>query len=90
MEVGQVKSGENKDDTYIRMLQEIMRVTPSVAYGIAAEYPSVIALVHGLRKHGRLALEDLRVCIFFRGISVLLVFFADDRVENSQQERGIG
>lgn len=61
MDVGQVKTGESKDDTYVKMLQEIIRVTAPVAYGIAAEYPSVQALVEGLRLKGPTALQDLRV-----------------------------
>ena len=47
MESGQVKTGENAADIYTKMLQEIIRITPSVAYGIAAEYPTVQKLVKG-------------------------------------------
>ena len=61
MESGQVKTGEDKDDTFVKMLQEVVRVTPPIAYGIASEYPSVIALVKAFRKHGPLVLEDLQV-----------------------------
>ena len=61
MDVGQVKTGENKEETYIKMLQEIIRVTAPVAYGIAAEYPTLQALVTGLRDKGTTALQDLRV-----------------------------
>ena len=64
MESGQVKCGEDKDDTFVKMLQEVVRVTPSIAYGIASEYPSVIALVKAFRKHGPLVLEDLQVRLF--------------------------
>ncbi|KAJ4306996.1 hypothetical protein N0V88_000370 [Collariella sp. IMI 366227] len=35
METGQVRTGETPHDTYIRMLQEIGRVTAPIAYGIA-------------------------------------------------------
>jgi crossover junction endonuclease EME1 len=42
------------------MLQEMVRITPSVAYGIAAEYPTVQKLVKGLKENGPLALEDCR------------------------------
>ncbi|KAI9703855.1 MAG: hypothetical protein M1836_007627 [Candelina mexicana] len=59
MDVGQVKTGDDKDDTYVRMLQEIVRVTAPVAYGIASEYPNVLALVKGFREKGPTALEDL-------------------------------
>jgi crossover junction endonuclease EME1 len=61
METGQVKTGENKDDTYVRMLQEVVRITAPIAYGIAQEYPSVVELVEGFQKHGPLALEDIKV-----------------------------
>lgn len=58
-----MKSGEDKNDTYVKMLQEVMRVTAPIAYGIAAEYPNVVSLIRGLRRHGPLALEDIEVCI---------------------------
>ncbi|KAI9721972.1 MAG: hypothetical protein M1812_001930 [Candelaria pacifica] len=61
MDVGQVKTGDDKDDTYIKMLQEIVRVTAPVAYGIASEYPSVMALTKGFRTKGPTALEDIMV-----------------------------
>ncbi|MCJ1245482.1 hypothetical protein MMC30_002686 [Trapelia coarctata] len=59
IDVGQVKTGDDKDDTYIKMLQQIVRVTPAVASGVAAKYPDVVNLVKGMRKHGPCALEDL-------------------------------
>lgn len=61
MESGQVKTGEDKDDTFVKMLQEVVRVTPPIAFGIASEYSSVIALVQAFRRHGPLILEDLQV-----------------------------
>jgi crossover junction endonuclease EME1 len=60
MDSGQVKTGENALDTYVRMLQEVQRVTPSMAYGIAAEYGDVQALVKGFKKEGPLMLEDVK------------------------------
>jgi crossover junction endonuclease EME1 len=42
------------------MLQEMVRITAPVAYGIAAEYPTVQKLVKGLRKKGPLTLENCR------------------------------
>ncbi|TVY46268.1 Crossover junction endonuclease [Lachnellula occidentalis] len=60
MESGQVKSGEDANDTYSRMLQEIIRITAPVAYGIMAEYPSAQKLVKGLKDNGPLALEECR------------------------------
>ncbi|KAI9755735.1 MAG: hypothetical protein M4579_004165 [Chaenotheca gracillima] len=60
MDVGQVKTGDDPDDTFVKMLQEIVRVTPSIAYGIAGEYHDVSSLVHGLESRGPLALESLK------------------------------
>jgi len=60
METGQVKTGDSVPDTYIKMLQEISRITAPIAYGIAAEYPTVQTLVKGLEEKGPLALEDNR------------------------------
>ena len=67
MESGQVKTGEDKNDTYVKMLQEVVRVTAPIAYGIAAENPNVVSLVRELRRHGPLALEDIEVCNPVRG-----------------------
>lgn len=61
MESGQVKAGDDAADTYAKILQEVRRVTLPVAYGIAAEYPSVRTLVRGLQADGPLALEDCRI-----------------------------
>ena len=60
MESGQVKTGDSPEDTYAKMLQEIIRITASVAYGITAEYPTVQKLAKGLEENGPLALEDCR------------------------------
>ena len=62
MESGQVKTGEDKDDTFVKMLQEVVRVTPPIAYGIASEYPNAVSLLKAFRDHGPLVLEDLQVC----------------------------
>jgi len=61
MESGQVKTGEDKDDTFTKMLQEVVRVTPPIAFGIAAEYLNAVSLVKAFRRHGPLILEDLQV-----------------------------
>lgn len=61
MESGQVKAGEDKDDTFVKMLQEIVRITPSIACGIASEYPNVVSLVKAFRNDGAIILEDLHV-----------------------------
>lgn len=60
-DVGQVKTGIGKADTYSRMLEEIHRVTPSVANGVASEYPDVRALVNAFKLHGENAVEHLPV-----------------------------
>lgn len=64
MDVGQVKTGEDKQDTFIKMLQEVNRVTAPMAYGIAAQYPSVTDLIRSMRRHGPTMLEDVMVCPF--------------------------
>ncbi|PGH00334.1 hypothetical protein AJ80_09189 [Polytolypa hystricis UAMH7299] len=62
MDVGQVKCGLDKTDTYIKMLEEITRVTTPIAYGISVEYPSVRELVTGMKAGGPLALENVKRC----------------------------
>ncbi|KAI1802347.1 ERCC4 domain-containing protein [Daldinia bambusicola] len=62
MEVGQVRTGEDARDTYVRMLQEVTRVTAPIAYGVAAKYPTASQLVRGLEENGPLALENCRKC----------------------------
>ncbi|KAI0843622.1 hypothetical protein F5Y06DRAFT_255379 [Hypoxylon sp. FL0890] len=62
MEAGQVRTGEDAKDTYVRMLQEVTRVTAPIAYGIAAKYGTVSELVRGLEREGPLALENCRKC----------------------------
>ncbi|RDW72131.1 hypothetical protein BP5796_08165 [Coleophoma crateriformis] len=60
MESGQVKTGEDAADTFIKMLSEIRMLTPAVAHGIARSFPTVQQLVTGLQEGGPKALEDLR------------------------------
>ncbi|OJK01645.1 hypothetical protein ASPACDRAFT_26502, partial [Aspergillus aculeatus ATCC 16872] len=60
MDVGQVKPGENRSDTFVKMLQEVNRITASMAYGIAERYPSVLDLVRGMRREGPGLLEDVK------------------------------
>ena len=62
MDVGQVKTGENREDTFIKMLQEIVRVTAPVACAITEKYPTVPALIRGFRELGPTALQELKVC----------------------------
>ena len=65
MEVGQVKSGEDNADTFIKMLQEVHRLTAPIAYGITAQYPTVTALINGMKVNGPLILEDVKVSLPF-------------------------
>ncbi|KAI1821200.1 ERCC4 domain-containing protein [Xylaria intraflava] len=58
MEAGQVRTGDGLKDTYIQMLQKITRVTPPIAYGIAAKYESVTKLIRGFEEEGPLALAE--------------------------------
>ncbi|KAI9679504.1 MAG: hypothetical protein M1817_005526 [Caeruleum heppii] len=60
MDVGQVKTGNDPKDTYTRMLQEIVRVTPPIAYGVAGAYPDVRALVEALQTGGTETLVDIK------------------------------
>ncbi|RMJ28565.1 ERCC4 domain-containing protein [Aspergillus sp. HF37] len=60
MDVGQVKTGEDSHDTFVKMLQEVNRVTASMAYGITAQYPSVTDLVRRMKVHGPAMLEDVK------------------------------
>lgn len=60
MDSGQVRTGDGPSDTYVRMLQEIIRVTPAIAYGIAGEFGTVSDLVRGLETEGPLVLEGIR------------------------------
>jgi crossover junction endonuclease EME1 len=60
METGQVKTGEDKVDTFVKMLQEINRVTAPMAYGITSQYPSAVDLLHAMKKHGPTLLENVR------------------------------
>ncbi|CAG8280318.1 unnamed protein product [Penicillium olsonii] len=62
MDTGQVKTGVDKDDTFIKMLQEVNRVTAPMAYGIVGEYPCATNLARGMRIHGAMMLEDIKVC----------------------------
>jgi len=65
MDVGQVKTGDDKRDTFVKMLQEVNRVTASMAYGVVERYPSVGDLVGGFKNGGVGLLEDVKVCYFF-------------------------
>ncbi|KAG5952428.1 hypothetical protein E4U53_000910 [Claviceps sorghi] len=60
MESGQVRTGDGVQDTYVRMLQEIVRITAPIAYGVAAEFNSVTKLVKGLEDGGPERLATVR------------------------------
>ncbi|PNY24384.1 Crossover junction endonuclease eme1 [Tolypocladium capitatum] len=60
MESGQVRTGEDLRDTYVKMLQEIVRVTAPIAHGVAAEFDSVTKLVKGLEAGGQERLDGVR------------------------------
>lgn len=60
MDSGQIKTGDDEKDTYVKMLQEVQRVTVSMAYGIASEYETIQKLVQGFRDEGREMLADVR------------------------------
>jgi crossover junction endonuclease EME1 len=61
METGQVKAGDDARDIFVRALQQVVRVTAPIAYGIAAHYPDVPSLVDAFLGKGDLALEDIQV-----------------------------
>ena len=65
MESGQVKTGEDKHDTFLKMLQEVVRITPPVAEGIVQKYPSVMSLTKAFQYEGPLILQEIRVSIAF-------------------------
>lgn len=87
MESGQIKTGEDQQDTYVKMLQEVVRVTAPVAYGIASDYPSVMSLVKVMRRHGPSSLEEIEVCPFRKGVSIKQELRESGIVEMRQQER---
>jgi crossover junction endonuclease EME1 len=58
MENGQVKGGDGPQDTFIKMLEQNVRITAPIAHGIAAEYPTVQELIKGFKKHGPHALKN--------------------------------
>lgn len=60
MESGQVRTGEDARDTFVRMLQEISRVTAPIAFGVLGEFDSVTKLVNGLASGGPDRLAEVR------------------------------
>jgi len=79
MDVGQVKTGEDKRDTFVKMLQEVNRVTASMAYGVVERYPSVGDLVEGFKHGGVGLLEDVKVCfLLFPLLNTVRVSWTND------------
>ncbi|KAJ4387038.1 hypothetical protein N0V85_007801 [Neurospora sp. IMI 360204] len=60
MDSGQVRTAIGPEEAYVRMLQEVSRITAPMAMGIANEYPSVGRLVKALEGGGPGTLEDVR------------------------------
>ncbi|VBB77714.1 Putative Crossover junction endonuclease EME1 [Podospora comata] len=60
MDSGQVRTGTETKDIYVRMLQEIGRVTKPIAVGIAQEYGSVSRLKRAMEEEGPLIWETVR------------------------------
>ncbi|RVD82457.1 uncharacterized protein DFL_006883 [Arthrobotrys flagrans] len=61
MDVGQVPSGKNVEDTYNKMLQTVHMSTAGVASAIQSEYPSIQKLFRALMDGGEDILKDIRV-----------------------------
>jgi crossover junction endonuclease EME1 len=47
---GQVRTGVDAGDTWLRMLQEIQFVTPSIAKGIIDNYPTIKSLYDAYKR----------------------------------------
>ncbi|KAI6778322.1 uncharacterized protein J7T54_005838 [Emericellopsis cladophorae] len=67
MESGQVRSGDGPKDTYLRMLQEIARVSAPMAHGIAAEFENVPSLVNGMLRGGPERLSNVAKTVDSKG-----------------------
>lgn len=59
LNVSHLRTGDGPTDTYVKMLQEIARVTAPIAEGVAATFPSVRELVGGFLRLGPLAVSDV-------------------------------
>ncbi|OAL75650.1 hypothetical protein A7D00_1250 [Trichophyton violaceum] len=62
MDVGQVRTGDDAGDAYVRMMQEVSRITAPIAYGVATQFPTVGRLVQAFDQGGALLLEDVKKC----------------------------
>ena len=61
METGQVQSGKNNEDTFLKILKQLTRITDKEAHGIASRYPNIVSLVKAFKEIGPSALENVRV-----------------------------
>ncbi|KAF8421572.1 ERCC4 domain-containing protein [Tirmania nivea] len=68
-DVGQVRTGNDVEDTYFKMLQEITRVTAGVANGIMGEYKNVRELMNACRDEGEVVIADLEIMANKTGLS---------------------
>ncbi|CAK7567938.1 MAG: hypothetical protein SEPTF4163_005916 [Sporothrix epigloea] len=57
MDSGQIATGDNPQDLYALILQQVARVTEPVALGVATRFDSIPRLVRGFQEEGSLALE---------------------------------
>jgi len=82
-DVGQVKSGNDVEDTYFKMLQEIPRVTAGVAHGIMGEYKSVRELINACRDEDGAVIADLEVGCSF--VTTTLDIYTKYNKDNGKQ-----
>ncbi|KAK6500620.1 hypothetical protein TWF506_003388 [Arthrobotrys conoides] len=61
MDVGQVPSGKNAEDTYNKLLQTVHMSTAGMAAAIQSEYPSLQKLYRAFLDGGEDVLKDIRV-----------------------------
>lgn len=59
MESGQVKSGDDTPDTFNKMLQQMVRITPGISQAIVSKYKTVQALAEAFNEKGPGAVKDL-------------------------------
>ncbi|CAK7203044.1 hypothetical protein SEUCBS139899_005773 [Sporothrix eucalyptigena] len=57
MDSGQIATGDDPQDLYALILQQVARVTEPVALGVAARFETIPQLVQGFQEQGPLALE---------------------------------
>ncbi|KPI38151.1 Crossover junction endonuclease eme1 [Cyphellophora attinorum] len=60
MGAGQFKGGDDAQETFVRMLEEQQRVTPSIAQSIVFKYSSPRELVEAFRQNDNMLLENMR------------------------------